>query len=215
MEVELSQMKSFVVKNLKGLRSGILQSNSHQIITPACVLHTKFGVPAYLTVDLLDKISGQYALHVPIQDLAEIVPNIEKSGGGYKAFSNTQKELSIFSCRDPSNYMESNQGSLQIQVKSGRQIVSVKGCHAILAATQPDFAVAMTYDMPWQHSRKRIKKQVDVTLGWLDELLKCECLYFSGFFFFLYNATILFHDSWKGSRLGLFASGPAPSLSPS
>jgi len=70
--------------------------------------------------------------------------------------------------------MESNQGSLQIQVKSGRQLVSVKGCHAILAAAQPDFAVAMTYDMPWQHSRKRIKKQVDVTLEWLDELLKCD-----------------------------------------
>jgi queuine tRNA-ribosyltransferase subunit QTRTD1 len=50
----------------------------------------------------------------------------------------------------------------------------VKACHGILAATQPDFAVAMTYDMPWQHSRKRIKKQVDATLGWLDELLKCE-----------------------------------------
>ena len=50
--------------------------------TPACVLHTKFGVPAYLTVDLLNKIPAQYALHVPIQDLAEIVPNIEKSGEG-------------------------------------------------------------------------------------------------------------------------------------
>jgi len=177
MEVDVPQMKSFVVKNLKGVRSGILQSNSHAITTPACVVHTKFGVPAYLTVDLLDKMKAQYALHVPIQDLAEIVPNIVKSGGGYKAFSNTQKELSIFSCRDPSNYMESNQGSLQIQVKSGRQLVSVKGCHEILAATQPDFAVAMTYDMPWQHTRKRIKKQVDVTLAWLDELLACDATY--------------------------------------
>jgi hypothetical protein len=151
-------MKGFVVKSLKGVRSGILSNNTHQISTPACVLHTKFGVPAYMTVDLLDKIPSQYALHIPIQDLAEIVPNISKSGGGYKAFSNTQKELCIFSCRDPSNYMESNQGSLQIQVKSGRQLVNVKACHAILEATQPDFAVAMTYDMPWQHTRKRIKK---------------------------------------------------------
>lgn len=63
-------------------RSGILRSNAHQVNTPACVLHTKFGVPAYLTVDLLNKIPSQYALHVPIQDLAEIVPNIAKSGGG-------------------------------------------------------------------------------------------------------------------------------------
>ena len=48
-------------------------------------------------------------------------------------------------------------------MKSGRQIVSVSNCQAILAATQPDFAVAMTYDMPWQHTRKRLRKQGKTT----------------------------------------------------
>jgi hypothetical protein len=75
MEVECSHpMKSFVVNIRNGfVRSGLLKSLAQEIETPALIVHSRFGLPAYLSSDLLHNIRSQYALHVCIQDMYAFV----------------------------------------------------------------------------------------------------------------------------------------------
>jgi hypothetical protein len=41
-----------------------------------------------------------------------------------------------------------------------------------IKAVKPDFLVSMYYELSWSHTRKRMKKLIDMSLTWLDESLK-------------------------------------------
>lgn len=97
---------------------------------------------------------------------------MEKYGKGYKSFCNAPDQISVFSCRDPTNYLESSQGTLQIQAKSGRMNITVENFNRIVRAVNPDFSVSMSYEIPWTHTRKRHRKLVDMALAWLDQSMK-------------------------------------------
>lgn len=70
MEVEHNAMRSFLINFSHGsVRAGILKNVAQEIETPSCVIHSKFGLPAYLSADLLKNIPSRFSLHLSVQDM--------------------------------------------------------------------------------------------------------------------------------------------------
>ncbi|XP_020598968.1 queuine tRNA-ribosyltransferase accessory subunit 2-like isoform X2 [Phalaenopsis equestris] len=174
----------FVVNHCCGrARVGVLFAGNSSIPfeTPALLLSTKKGLPAFLSRDLIASLPfpGPHPLHIsPIHLLDGPTPAIISSIGGLHQLSALQNCVFVASARDSIESLPesvaSNKLGASFETPRGRRLVKPSDYMEIISSLKPDIWASLADEVPASVSEKRNKASVDRTLRWLDDCLALD-----------------------------------------
>ncbi|KAL3621579.1 hypothetical protein CASFOL_036491 [Castilleja foliolosa] len=162
-----------------GARAGVLQVGSCSIDTPALLINTRKGLPAFISPDLLS------SLPTPDSRLLQFSPFHFSEGISMKTISDLGGlhqmiglHDHVFSAvpRDPilsiPNYQSSNTLGASFETPYGRLLINPQKYMEMIFALKPNMWATLADEVPSWVTEKRNRASVDRTLRWLDDCLK-------------------------------------------
>ncbi|XP_048458616.1 queuine tRNA-ribosyltransferase accessory subunit 2 isoform X3 [Rhincodon typus] len=175
-------MKLILSSVVNGCRHGKLievgQNSSKSLDIPGCLLYTRTGSVPHLTHDTLSLIEGvPEPVHLTLSTLAEHHEVLEEYKEGIGKFIGMPESVLYCSLHDPASPCPSGYNTnktVSIWGGGGRIEITLSKFMAMQQAFKPDWYQSMADGeaLPPGTSRKRVKKSVDRTLGFLDGCLK-------------------------------------------
>ncbi|XP_067848838.1 queuine tRNA-ribosyltransferase accessory subunit 2 isoform X2 [Heptranchias perlo] len=175
-------MKLILSSIANGCRCGKLtevgRNASKSLDIPGCLLYTRTGSAPHLTHDTLSLIEGvPEPVHLTLCTLAEHHEVLEEYKEGIGKFIGMPDSVLYCSLHDPASPCPSGYNTnkaVSVWGGSGRIELTLSKFMAIQEAFKPDWYQCMAdgEPLPPGVSRKRVKKSVDRTLGFLDDCLK-------------------------------------------
>ncbi|CAA0838739.1 Unknown protein [Striga hermonthica] len=162
-------------------RAGVLQVGGFSTETPALLLHTRKGLPAFISPDLLS------ALPTPDSRLLQFSPlhfsegislkTISDLGGLHKmvgldehAFVAVPRD-SVISLPD---YQSTNKIGASFETPCGRLLMKPLQYVEMISSMKPNMWATLADEVPTWVSQKRNRASVDRTVRWLDDCLKSD-----------------------------------------
>uniref|UniRef100_UPI00398EF6B0 queuine tRNA-ribosyltransferase accessory subunit 2 isoform X2 n=1 Tax=Pristiophorus japonicus TaxID=55135 RepID=UPI00398EF6B0 len=175
-------MKLILSSVVNGCRCGKLtevgRNGSKSVDIPGCLLYTRTGTAPHLTHDTLSLIEGvPEPVHLTLSTLAEHHEVLEEYKEGIGKFIGMPDSVLYCSLHDPANPCPSGYNTnktVSVWGGGGRIELTSSKFMAIQQAFKPDWYQCMAdgEPLPPGAPRKRVKKSVDRTLGFLDDCLK-------------------------------------------
>eukprot|EP01132_Coremiostelium_polycephalum_P004562 gene4562-5685_t len=149
-------------------------------------MYTKEGNPINLTKDLLhglptynnnttttNNTTPTHALGLQFNDIIQWVDVLEKFEKGIHQFLSLQDQILFLLIRDAGqfNEREFTDDSITVQSRKGRSKISIEEYIKVVQSIQPDITTAMSVDIPYETSNKKVNKSIKTTLNWLSTLL--------------------------------------------
>ncbi|KAH0452266.1 hypothetical protein IEQ34_019565 [Dendrobium chrysotoxum] len=166
-----------------GARVGALFAGNSPIPveTPALLLSTMKGLPAFLSRDLVANLPfpGPHPLHIsPIDFLHGPTPSIISSIGGLHEMLALQNCVFVASARDSIESLPesvaANKLGASFETPGGRRLVKPSDYMEIISSLKPDFWASLADEVPAWVSEKRNKASVDRTVRWLDDCIALD-----------------------------------------
>ncbi|GFP87166.1 queuine tRNA-ribosyltransferase subunit qtrtd1 [Phtheirospermum japonicum] len=161
-----------------GARAGVLQVGSCSIETPALLINTRKGLPAFISPDLLS------SLPTPDSRLFQFSPLHFSEGISMKTISDLGGlhqmiglHEHVFSAvpRDPilsiPDYQSSNKLGASFETPCGRLLINPQKYMEMISSMKPNMWATLADEVPAWVSEKRNRASVDRTLRWLDDCL--------------------------------------------
>lgn len=176
------KMKFSIEKIVQGgCRLGILRElgklKNVTAETPLCLLHTRTGSVLNLSTDTLGYIENLPPVALmPVDLLAEHHETVEEYKKGIAEFTAMKEFLVCCSVQDPTSSVPSgynDKSSVAVWGRAGKMKMDPKLFVKMQEAFQPDWIQCLgDADTDKESSKKRVKKAVDNTLNFLDDILK-------------------------------------------
>ncbi|KAK8941621.1 hypothetical protein KSP40_PGU020701 [Platanthera guangdongensis] len=149
--------------------------------TPALLLSTKKGLPAFLSPDLLPSLpsSGPHSLHIsPVHFLDGPTPAVISSIGGLHQMLALHNCFFVASARDSIQSLPvstaANKLGASFETPGGRWLVKPSSYMDVISSLKPDFWASLADEVPAWVSEKRNRASVDRTLRWLDDCIALD-----------------------------------------
>ncbi|XP_027118055.1 uncharacterized protein [Coffea arabica] len=162
-------------------RSGVLQLGScpFPIQTPALLLTTRKGLPAFISPDLLTSSLPSPDSHLlqfsPLHFLEGISPKTISNIGGLHQMLSLHQHIFAAVPRDSiialPEHDSTNKYGASFQTPGGRLLIKPAEYVELVSSMKPDFWVTLADEVPAWVSDKRNRTSVDRTLRWLDDCL--------------------------------------------
>ncbi|XP_078416050.1 queuine tRNA-ribosyltransferase accessory subunit 2 [Cetorhinus maximus] len=175
-------MKLILSRVINGCRHGKLievgRNGSKSLDIPGCLLYTRTGTAPHLTHDTLGLIEGvPEPVHLTLSTLAEHHEVLESYKEGIGKFIGMPESVLYCSLHDPASPCPSGYNTnktVSVWGGGGRIEIHLSKFMAMQQAFKADWYQSMAdgEPLPPGASRKRVKKSVDRTLGFLDDCLK-------------------------------------------
>ncbi|XP_060688963.1 queuine tRNA-ribosyltransferase accessory subunit 2 isoform X2 [Hemiscyllium ocellatum] len=175
-------MKLILSSVVNGCRYGKLievgRNGSKSVDIPGCLLYTRTGSVPHLTHDTLSLIEGvPEPVHLTLSTVAEHHEVLEEYKEGIGKFIGMPESILYCSLHDPASPCPSGYNTnktVSVWGGGGRIEITLSKFMAMQQAFKPDWYQSMAdgEPLPPGASRKRVKKSVDRTLGFLDGCLK-------------------------------------------
>ncbi|XP_043556572.1 queuine tRNA-ribosyltransferase accessory subunit 2 isoform X3 [Chiloscyllium plagiosum] len=175
-------MKLILSSIVNGCRYGKLievgRNGSKSVDIPGCLLYTRTGSVPHLTHDTLSLIEGvPEPVHLTLSTVAEHHEVLEEYKEGIGKFIGMPESILYCSLHDPASPCPSGYNTnktVSVWGGGGRIEITLSKFMAMQQAFKPDWYQSMAdgEPLPPGASRKRVKKSVDRTLGFLDCCLK-------------------------------------------
>ncbi|KAL3828414.1 hypothetical protein ACJIZ3_017216 [Penstemon smallii] len=172
------RLKAF--SNGGGARAGVLQLGSNcSIETPALLLTTIKGLPAFISPDLLSSLptpDSRLLQFSPLHFLEGISLKTISEMGGLKHIAGLRQDCifnavprdSIISLPD---FQSSNKTGASFDTPSGRRLIRPIDYMEMISSMKPDMWVSLADEVPSWVSEKRNTTSVDRTITWLDDCI--------------------------------------------
>ncbi|PKA51240.1 queuine tRNA-ribosyltransferase subunit QTRTD1 [Apostasia shenzhenica] len=179
-------MRFVVTKSCGGssrVRVGsLLAGNPSSLLeTPALLLSTKKGLPAFISPDLLATLDspGPPLLHIsPVHFLDGPSPSIISSIGGLHQMLALQSFVLVASPRDSIDSLPESIGANKLgaafETPSGRRLVKPSDYMDMISSLKADLWASLADEVPAWVSEKRNRASVDRTLRWLDDCIALD-----------------------------------------
>ncbi|XP_072441015.1 queuine tRNA-ribosyltransferase accessory subunit 2 isoform X3 [Chiloscyllium punctatum] len=178
----VTKMKLILSSIVNGCRYGKLievgRNGSKSVDIPGCLLYTRTGSVPHLTHDTLSLIEGvPEPVHLTLSTVAEHHEVLEEYKEGIGKFIGMPESILYCSLHDPASPCPSGYNTnktVSVWGGGGRIEITLSKFMAMQQAFKPDWYQSMAdgEPLPPGASRKRVKKSVDRTLGFLDGCLK-------------------------------------------
>ncbi|XP_063812861.1 queuine tRNA-ribosyltransferase accessory subunit 2 isoform X2 [Pseudophryne corroboree] len=175
-------MKLTISKVTSRARLGVItslgQNGEKTLEVPGCLLYTKTASPPHLTHDTLQTIEGVPPVtHVTLSTLAEHQEVLEEYKHGVGKFAGLSDAILYCSVSDPVTPNPpgyNTNKTVSMWCSGGRVEVTPQKFMSLQRALKVDWFQCLSDGevMPEGFSRKRAKKSVDRSLGYLDECLQ-------------------------------------------
>ncbi|XP_048587687.1 queuine tRNA-ribosyltransferase accessory subunit 2 isoform X2 [Nematostella vectensis] len=159
-------------------RTGVVKVGGKNLKTPACLAYTRAGAIPHVIQDLAENIKNlPAAMQLTLPTLTDQPPQeiTSNQSNGIHTFLGLQNFVSFLTIQDPvqtppSGYNEDN--AVSVWTSGGRRKFTVQKYLAKLMVLRPTVAECLCDTIPAsKQTAKRIKKSVDRTLKFLDELV--------------------------------------------
>ncbi|XP_075053508.1 queuine tRNA-ribosyltransferase accessory subunit 2 isoform X2 [Mixophyes fleayi] len=175
-------MKLTISKVTSRARLGVVtslgQNGEKKLEVPGCLLYTKTASPPHLTHDTLQTIEGVPPVaHVTLATLAEhqeVLEEYKEGVGKFAGLSDTVLYCSVNDPVTPSPSGYNTNKTVSMWGSGGRLEVTPQKFMSLQKALKVDWFQCLSDGevMPQGFTRKRAKKSVDRSLGYLDECLQ-------------------------------------------
>lgn len=162
-------------------RAGVLQLGScpFPIETPALLLTTRKGLPAFISPDLLTSSLPSPDSHLlqfsPLHFLEGISPKTISNIGGLHQMLSLHQHIFAAVPRDSiialPEHDSTNKSGASFHTPGGRLLIKPADYVELVSSMKPDFWVTLADEVPAWVSNKRNGTSVDRTLRWLDDCL--------------------------------------------
>ncbi|GAM20697.1 hypothetical protein SAMD00019534_038720 [Acytostelium subglobosum LB1] len=149
---------------------------SRSIDTPTFMFYTKQGSVDNITKDLLNSLPHQrvHTLQMLYSDLVQFIDVLDKYQKGVHQFLSVNEHMVFVSLRDSASYQETtfNEQGFSILARKGNKKMGNAEYYNSLKIIKPDMVSSLCFDIPWDSSTKKLKKQLALCSSSVDTVLK-------------------------------------------
>ncbi|XP_047976471.1 queuine tRNA-ribosyltransferase accessory subunit 2-like isoform X2 [Salvia hispanica] len=171
---------NFSVKALSkgGARAGVLQVGGCSMDTPALLLSTRKGLPAFISPDLLSTLptpDSRLLQFSPLHFVEGISLKAVSEMGGLHQMLGLKEHVFAANPADPilsvPDHQSSNKIGASFETPSGRFLIKPGQYMEMITSMKPDMWVTLADEVPAWVTDKRNKASVQRTMRWLDDCL--------------------------------------------
>ncbi|KAG6422912.1 hypothetical protein SASPL_113294 [Salvia splendens] len=174
---------NFSVKALSkgGARAGVLQVGGCSMETPALLLSTRKGLPAFISPDLLSTLptpDSRLLQFSPLHFVEGISLKVVSEMGGLHQMLGLKEHVFAANPADPilsvPDHQSSNKIGASFETPSGRFLIKPGQYIEMISSMKPDMWVTLSDEVPAWVTDKRNKASVQRTMRWLDDCLALD-----------------------------------------
>ncbi|VAI37960.1 unnamed protein product [Triticum turgidum subsp. durum] len=162
-------------------RAGLLQIGSSGVETPALLLSTRKGLPAFMSSDLLSSLPlpDSLLLNVCPTHFIEVPPSKTISNiGGLHHMLGLPDHILVAAAGESTECLPSsdatNKFGASFETPAGRKLVKPSDYMELISCLQPNLWASLADEVPAWVNEKRNKTSVERTLRWLDACIALD-----------------------------------------
>ncbi|XP_037436543.1 queuine tRNA-ribosyltransferase accessory subunit 2-like [Triticum dicoccoides] len=162
-------------------RAGLLQIGSSGVETPALLLSTRKGLPAFMSPDLLSSLPlpDSLLLNVCPTHFIEVPPSKTISNiGGLHRMLGLPDHILVAAAGESTECLPSsdatNKFGASFETPAGRKLVKPSDYMELISCLQPNLWASLADEVPAWVNEKRNKTSVERTLRWLDACIALD-----------------------------------------